>query len=383
MIENNVWRRPARCDVPTDNTPPTLWLDDRDWHIREGEQVGARIAQAHSDDAEGGPLEYGLEPILFYGHKGPPQGRLPFRIDPETGTVYLNESLKGRAGENLHLYVTVTDGQFNAKSEVNVNILSATARYNPSQPKRPPIFGSNGGFPPGLLNRPPPPPPALPPGYGGVPANGQPPSKNGQPHFQQKTYLEPDQKQKKSPVTTQLRPVLVNSSSPVTEKTLRISTTTSTAITKNVVDITDNDIGEDELMAAQHPVLSSSEIPATIIPILLSKEPSGGIVMQEDSLNMHEWRGPRAFSNRYEPWQGDSNRTQVTNQLSGTVKDSDRWEFPRHRLKFFNILGEGAFGQVWKCEALDLEGMQLADIGFRCSQSCLSIFSRDVTGERK
>ncbi|VEN50400.1 unnamed protein product, partial [Callosobruchus maculatus] len=78
--------------------------------------------------------------------------------------------------------------------------------------------------------------------------------------------------------------------------------------------------------------------------------------MQEDSLNMHEWRGPRAFSNRYEPWQGDSNRIQVTNQLSGTVKNSDRWEFPRHRLKFFNILGEGAFGQVWKCEALDLEG---------------------------
>lgn len=34
----------------------------------------------------------------------------------------------------------------------------------------------------------------------------------------------------------------------------------------------------------------------------------------------------------------------------------DRWEFPRHRLKFFNILGEGAFGQVWKCEALDVDG---------------------------
>ncbi|XP_037943198.1 tyrosine kinase receptor Cad96Ca-like, partial [Teleopsis dalmanni] len=35
----------------------------------------------------------------------------------------------------------------------------------------------------------------------------------------------------------------------------------------------------------------------------------------------------------------------------------DRWEFPRHRLKFFNILGEGAFGQVWRCEATDIDGV--------------------------
>ncbi|KAF4532813.1 hypothetical protein B566_EDAN002663 [Ephemera danica] len=33
----------------------------------------------------------------------------------------------------------------------------------------------------------------------------------------------------------------------------------------------------------------------------------------------------------------------------------DRWEFPRHRLRIFHILGEGCFGQVWKCEALDID----------------------------
>lgn len=38
------------------------------------------------------------------------------------------------------------------------------------------------------------------------------------------------------------------------------------------------------------------------------------------------------------------------------TKLSDRWEFPRHRLKVFNILGEGCFGQVWRCEALDIDG---------------------------
>lgn len=34
----------------------------------------------------------------------------------------------------------------------------------------------------------------------------------------------------------------------------------------------------------------------------------------------------------------------------------DPWEFPRHHLKVFNILGEGCFGQVWKCEALNIDG---------------------------
>lgn len=30
------------------------------------------------------------------------------------------------------------------------------------------------------------------------------------------------------------------------------------------------------------------------------------------------------------------------------------WEFPRHHLKFIHILGEGCFGQVWKCEAINI-----------------------------
>lgn len=42
----------------------------------------------------------------------------------------------------------------------------------------------------------------------------------------------------------------------------------------------------------------------------------------------------------------------------------DRWEFPRHRLKFFNILGEGAFGQVWRCEATDIDGKFSFCFGF-------------------
>lgn len=55
------------------------------------------------------------------------------------------------------------------------------------------------------------------------------------------------------------------------------------------------------------------------------------------------------FSNDYEP------------ELSVSTKEwtsTDPWEFPRHHLKIYGILGEGAFGQVWKCEALNIDGVK-------------------------
>lgn len=92
----------VHCQL-SENTPPTLWLE-RNWDIKENETVGTKIAQAHGNDAEGEALAYGLEPIVFYGSKRPPE-RLPFRIDNETGTVYLNESLKGRVSNGVSVGV--------------------------------------------------------------------------------------------------------------------------------------------------------------------------------------------------------------------------------------------------------------------------------------
>ena len=33
---------------------------------------------------------------------------------------------------------------------------------------------------------------------------------------------------------------------------------------------------------------------------------------------------------------------------------------PRHHLKIYGILGEGCFGQVWKCEALNIDGVKVS-----------------------
>lgn len=89
-----------------------------------------------------------------------------------------------------------------------------------------------------------------------------------------------------------------------------------------------------------------------------------------NSIVMQQWMGPTAFNNRYiKSWNDRDNinqHIQVTSQLSTGSSDQsntngstkDRWEFPRHRLKVFNILGEGAFGQVWRCEATDIDGIE-------------------------
>jgi fibroblast growth factor receptor 1 len=52
----------------------------------------------------------------------------------------------------------------------------------------------------------------------------------------------------------------------------------------------------------------------------------------------------------------EMNVLQLETGMSEKIATEDRWEFPRHRLKVFHILGEGCFGQVWKCEATDIDG---------------------------
>lgn len=83
-----------------------------------------------------------------------------------------------------------------------------------------------------------------------------------------------------------------------------------------------------------------------------------------NSMVLQHWQGPAAYNNRYTPWatapHDGVHSSSSFSYLSGDIKvpGYDRWEFPRHRLKVFNILGEGAFGQVWRCEATDIDGVE-------------------------
>ncbi|CAH1176852.1 unnamed protein product [Phaedon cochleariae] len=400
----------VRCQRFGDNTPPSIWLDSRNWQLRENETVGSRVAQAHGDDPDGVPLVFGLEPYEFYGaggRGGRPPPRLPFRIDNETGTVYLNESLQGRAGQNLHFWVTVSDGQLPAKTEVNVNIIPSRSRYSTSVANRPPIF-QNPSFP--RLPPMPHPQPVASMNQNPLvnyPSLNQPPlvnypsfvpkqSYNGNSYGQHqgpaggKPAVMPQPVRPEAPgtrTTTILKPVPVETKPADTPSTKAPTTSTHKPVGIEP-EAVDNDIEErKKVLELNKTMKPPEEVAATVIPIVsiiavfltigilavifrkklhlgkpkdtkedMRKDSSGMVISDATGLDLNEWRGPRAFSNRYEPWQTDYNHTQLENQISAPVKNTDRWEFPRHRLKFFNILGEGAFGQVWKCEALDLDG---------------------------
>lgn len=86
----------GQCQL-SENTPPSMYMD-RNWQIPDNEPIGSKIVQVHGSDLENDNLTYGLQPIQFFGSDKPPDP-LPFRIDPHTGAVYLNDSVKGKVSK--------------------------------------------------------------------------------------------------------------------------------------------------------------------------------------------------------------------------------------------------------------------------------------------
>lgn len=80
----------------------------------------------------------------------------------------------------------------------------------------------------------------------------------------------------------------------------------------------------------------------------------------DDPMVMHHWSGPRAFT-RYESWD-PSAHGQYTGGKESEIKEVDPWEIPRHHVRVCSILGEGSFGQVWKCEAYNVPGETIASV---------------------
>uniref|UniRef100_A0A182HN13 receptor protein-tyrosine kinase n=1 Tax=Anopheles arabiensis TaxID=7173 RepID=A0A182HN13_ANOAR len=107
------------ADAQDLNTPPVIVVD-RHWRIPENTTVGTMITRVNAEDNEDDKLEFGLDALVA----GQEQ---PFIIDPNTGFVFLNSSIEGRAGQNFFVYVTVSDGSVTSKNEVYVNILSKNA----------------------------------------------------------------------------------------------------------------------------------------------------------------------------------------------------------------------------------------------------------------
>lgn len=101
------------------NTPPSF-SSHRDWIVDENHSVGERIFAVRTVDPDGDPIRFSLAPALFR------DGSSYFRVDPITGEVFLQKSLKGMGGDDLYMYVRADDGHHQAKMEVSIKVIQAS-----------------------------------------------------------------------------------------------------------------------------------------------------------------------------------------------------------------------------------------------------------------
>ncbi|BES94252.1 Tyrosine kinase receptor [Nesidiocoris tenuis] len=381
------------------NSPPILHVE-RKWIIPDTEPIDSVVTKARGDDLEGDQLEFGLEQVQTYnlniGHSGP----LPFTIDSRTGVVRTNQSLTGLGNSSLNLYVTVTDGTYTQKTGVWVVILDSKNPDNSDaasggRPKfdiplqmRPPGFPLE---PPPNLGRPPIPP--LPPKPPPLPTQPPPPiaeakettkkpgTDGSRSNTTSSTTFSTAENQNTSPQPA-AGPKLKNPPQPPKPEHAPPSPPTPPSPSPPYPNV---------YPPPPHPNITDialTVIPVTMVTIAFSvvviaaflfrrricgstkkkkkkkaskkddmtKKSSSGLGGEEPMVLQH-WRGPRALSNRYTAWDPDGTSPAMPQTDAPSVplfKPKDKWEFPRHQLKVFNILGEGCFGQVWKCEARDI-----------------------------
>lgn len=319
---------------------------DRNWKISESEKIESVIARVQAHDNEQDILTFGLEQDGLNGADA--DEPLPFRIDPHTGIVYLNETLEGRGGQNFFLYVTVSDGAVTAKNQVYVNI---KAKNDVNNGNRPPSFTPNttGLFPPFHMlpgvqppNRPKPfpfpiTPPASPP-ISDTNFNSQSPDSNAKPNATTSNgnaSIPPSNVQRNGSRTHEI-PFGANSNGTVvnsiddghTNGTTNTTNTFTRAPLNTVLPFAIIICG---VIVASGLIVSSFIFRKRLCAIgkslkkkskeemakksnqsnFSSSSNNGGCEDSRNSIVMQHWNGPTAFSNRYVPWERENTHIQV------------------------------------------------------------------------
>ena len=94
----------------------------------ENAAVGQKISHVRALDPDDDQLIFSLHtPSFLPVIGGSPiiDGARYFRIDPQTGAIFVKESMQGLGGRKLMLGIGVNDGHLTAKMEVMVNINSS------------------------------------------------------------------------------------------------------------------------------------------------------------------------------------------------------------------------------------------------------------------
>lgn len=334
---------------PGQNTPPVFDFK-REWIIDEDEKVGSRVMTVRTRDEDQDVIEYGIEPAVFL------DGSNYFRINKRTGEVFLTGSLKGQAGSDYYLFITAYDGHQTAKIEVYVKVVKPASGIgddgsdlNPGDPNNP-DSGRDGA-----THQQRPFPAAHPPGAPPSPKLAPPGPRPRVPSFGTKKRPSKEPPAPPAPTahvpgrgTDEIRPdpTVEDPTDPETEG--RNPGTTAPGgfdVTATVLPIVAV-VGFAPLVALffwlLHRRCNREE---KLKPKKSTERIDSNFSHSFDRPStLYSHRACRALSNRYEP------------DLMSSLNDHNKWEFPRHHLRFIGILGEGCFGQVWKCEAMNITG---------------------------
>ncbi|KAL0832965.1 hypothetical protein ABMA28_001098 [Loxostege sticticalis] len=322
---------------------PAITHVNRNWYAMPSDPVGTVVTRVLRERTWNQNVTFGLET------SGPPA---PFTIDPQTGVVTINDTLKDKENCSYSLWVTVFDGFIPQRTEV-----LATITNNLGQRPIP--------HPPPFLSLP------HPPQFPGVELPPEPPKYI---NTQSTTHSTTKATERSTEETTTVPEIAVTTVTPprrlenITEKITKIDDEGNNKI--NISEPSEEQPLGNDVPLAVIPVVAIGGLVIIVVAVIvfvwrknnstktkpkkddMSKDPSG-IVLQDSTVNM--WNRPRAYSNRYESW--DNNHLQLSDETTITKEEPlDEWEFPRHRLRVFNIIGEGAFGQVFRAQAIDIDG---------------------------
>ncbi|CAK1546228.1 unnamed protein product [Leptosia nina] len=268
---------------------PAITHVDRNWYVMSSDPIGSIVTRVTRERTGKHNVTFGLDT------GGPPT---PFAIDPHTGVVVVNDTLKDKENKSYSLWVTADDGiSLPQRTEVFATVTDNSG-VRPKLPRPPPFAIAN---------------------YDGMAL---------QPKFP--------------------RPIFSTTKAPHTDPTSP-ETIAATTPTKPP-DIPTEEKSKIEVNDAKNSTLQETkgnEVPLTVIPLIAI----GALIAIVAGVIIFVWK--KRHVKRAKSTKDDkiSEETTISKE-----EPSDVWEFPRYRLKIFNIVGEGAFGQVWRAQAVDIDG---------------------------
>ncbi|KAK7590136.1 hypothetical protein V9T40_001749 [Parthenolecanium corni] len=333
------------------NKPPPTINVNRDWTIPDTAAIGTVITNVELISEDNSEFEFGLEQGNGPFRNTNPSEPLPFTINEKTGEVVTNQSLINMGGREFFVAITARSAdRIPAKIEIWAKIVKSTGKKGST---RLTSYPRN----PGMPNLP-----------DATKLSVQPNSNSNIVYTSDNTTLrvsDGEIAQTYGDKTGLQSPTLDNTSQ-------ESATTTTTTPPNSIADPSPKPEQSSKINILLIPtiVIATSLFISGIIAYLFRKKlcrkrhkiskddmkKSSSSMSLEESMVLQHWRGIRAMSNRFDSWDSDSNHNQCTVALN--TKSIDKWEIPRHHIKVFSILGEGCFGQVWKCEALGIDNKE-------------------------